>query len=52
MADQNYFISDPEGFKNLALELEKLTKEKVLSEDEWLELELRREEIEEINKDN
>ena len=52
LADQNYFISDPEGFKNSALELEKLTKEKVLSEEEWLELELRREEIEEINKDN
>ncbi len=52
LADQNYFISDPEGFKNSALELEKLTKEKVLSEEEWLELELRREEVEEINKDN
>ena len=52
LANQNYFVSDPEGFKNAALELEKLTKEKVLSEEEWLKLELRREEVEGIKKDN
>ena len=52
LANQNYFVSDPEGFKNSALELEKLTKEKVLSEEEWLKLELRREEVEGIKKDN
>ncbi len=52
LANQNYFVSDPEGFKNSALELEKLTKEKVLSEEEWLNLELRREAVEEIKKDN
>ena len=52
LANQNYFVSDPEGFKNTALELEKLTKEKVLSEEEWLKLELRREEVEGIKKDN
>ncbi len=52
LANQNYFVSDPEGFKNSALELEKLTKEKVLSEEEWLNLELRREAVEEMKKDN
>jgi ABC transport system ATP-binding/permease protein len=46
MADPNLFSRDPNGFAKLAAELEKLKEGLARMEEEWLELEMLREELE------
>ncbi|WP_105430704.1 ABC-F family ATP-binding cassette domain-containing protein [Neorhizobium sp. T6_25] len=46
MADPNLFTKDPAAFNNLAAEMEKLRQSISKMEEEWLELEMLREEIE------
>lgn len=46
MADPNLFTRDPSGFSTLAAELEKLRSAQARMEEEWLELEMLREELE------
>ena len=46
MADPNLFSRDPAGFNALAGELEALRKRLAGMEEEWLELEMLREELE------
>jgi ATP-binding cassette subfamily F protein uup len=46
MADPDLFSRDPNGFARLAAELEKLRTDLTRMEEEWLELEMLREEIE------
>ncbi|MBB4104025.1 ABC-F family ATP-binding cassette domain-containing protein [Allorhizobium borbori] len=46
MADPNLFTKDPAGFNRLAGELEKLRDKLAAMEEEWLELEMLREELE------
>lgn len=46
MADPNLFIKDPAAFSKLADEMEKLRHKLVTMEEEWLELEMLREELE------
>ncbi|RWX75077.1 ABC transporter ATP-binding protein [Neorhizobium lilium] len=46
MADPNFFAKDPAGFNKLAAEMEKLRASIAKMEEEWLELEMLREEIE------
>ncbi len=46
MADPNLFTKDPANFNKLAAEMEKLREKLTSMEEEWLELEMLREEIE------
>jgi ABC transport system ATP-binding/permease protein len=46
MADPNLFTKDPASFNKLAAEMEKLREKLTSMEEEWLELEMLREEIE------
>lgn len=46
MADPNLFSKDPNGFAKIAAELEKLKEGLARMEEEWLELEMLREELE------
>ena len=46
MADANFFTKDPAGFSKTAAELEKLRNQIAAWEEEWLELEMLREELE------
>ncbi len=46
MADPNLFTKDPASFNQLAAEMEKLREKLTQMEEEWLELEMLREEIE------
>jgi ATP-binding cassette subfamily F protein uup len=46
MADPNLFTKDPTAFGKLADEMEKLRHKLVTMEEEWLELEMLREELE------
>jgi ABC transport system ATP-binding/permease protein len=46
MADPNLFAKDPAGFNKLAAELEALRGKITAMEEEWLELEMLREEME------
>lgn len=46
MADPNFFTKDPAGFNKLAAELETLRNKITAMEEEWLELEMLREELE------
>jgi ABC transport system ATP-binding/permease protein len=46
MADANFFTKDPAGFSKTAAELEKLRNQIAVWEEEWLELEMLREEME------
>ncbi|MCP8896905.1 ABC-F family ATP-binding cassette domain-containing protein [Shinella daejeonensis] len=46
MADPAFFTKDPAGFSRLAAELEKLRASLTAMEEEWLELEMLREELE------
>ena len=46
MADANFFTKDPAGFSKTAAELEKLRNQIASWEEEWLELEMLREELE------
>jgi ABC transport system ATP-binding/permease protein len=46
MADANFFTKDPTGFNKTAAELEKLRNQIAAWEEEWLELEMLREELE------
>lgn len=46
MADPNLFTRDPDGFSKIAAQLEKARDELARMEEEWLELEILREELE------
>ena len=46
MADPNLFTKDPATFNKLAAEMEKLRADITRWEEEWLELEMLREELE------
>src|SRR5690606_15812740 len=46
LASPDFYARDPEGFTHLSRELEEKQAERARCEDEWLELELLREELE------
>ena len=46
LADPDFYSRDPDGFANLSKELDVLASELAAAEERWLELEMRREELE------